>query len=246
MIRLLTATDSLPPLPPSEAAVKIGGWWTAYGADRPFVRFWQTEEGGVLACMGDTALAAIPDADYEEAALFLSMQPDLRQLRSDPAFVEAFSLYRSGEITRGTVMEWTGERPVIESVETPSSQTVYDLLTLVFGEALPNFEDWYVDMSHRLRHGCGRMAGITVDGSLAAIAMTTAESETDGLIGGVATHPDHRGKGYAHRCVMALVAGLQEDGKRVWLSPKNEYAHALYTHWGFTPSGEWAQMIWKD
>lgn len=243
MIRLLTAGDSLPPLPAQEAAVKLAGWWTAYGPDRSFVRFWTTEQGGLLGCMGDVALAAVPPADHEEAALFLCMQPDLRLVRSDPAFMGALSAQRGGQTETGMVMRLEGEIPSVEPAEAPSLRQAYALLRQVFGDTMPPFDTWYVDMSHRLRHGCGQMAGITVGDTLAAVAMTTAESPAAGLIGGVATHPDHRGQGYAHRCVMTLASSLRRQGKEVWLSPKNDYAQALYTRWGFIPAGEWAQMM---
>lgn len=246
MIRLLTAGDGLPPLPAQETAIKLAGWWTAYGPDRPFVRFWTTGQGGVLACMGDVALAAVAPADYEEAALFLCMQPDVRLVRSDPAFMAAVAAQRPGHIRTGMVMRLEGEIPSVEPATEPSLRQAYALLLQVFGDTMPPFDIWYVDMSHRLRHGCGQMAGIAVGDTLAAVAMTTAESPTAGLIGGVATHPDHRGQGYARRCVMTLAASLRRQGKAVWLSPKNDYAQALYTRWGFAPAGEWAQLIWKD
>ena len=90
------------------------------------------------------------------------------------------------------------------------------------------------------------MAGVYEADTLAAVAMTTAECDTAALIGGVATRPESRGRGYAHCTVMTLAAALQQQGKAVWLSPKNAHAAALYTRWGFVPAGEWATSIRKD
>lgn len=234
------------PLPlDSEAAVKLAGWWTAYGPDRPFVHFWSTAQGGLLAAMGDTALAAVPPADHEEAALFLHMQPEIRVVRSDPAFAEALAARGHQTTETGQVMRLLSPAQG-EGADTPSPREIYPLLKEVFGKSLPPFADWYVDVSHRLRHGCCRIAGVWEPDGLAAVAMTTAECADAGLIGGVATRPASRGRGYAHRCVMALAAALQGEGKAVWLSPKNAHAQALYTRWGFTPAGEWANSIRKD
>ncbi len=246
MIRLLVAGEGLPPLPETEAALKLAGWWRSYGAGQAFVRFYETENRGLLGCMGQVALAAVPAADADEAALFLTMQPDLRIIRSDPAFIEAVAAIRAGEVTGGTVMRLDKPADEVAFADTPPLTAAYELLSLVFGEGLPAFEDWYVDTSHRLRHKCGRMAGATVGDTLAGVAMTTAEGDSAGLIGGVATHPAYRGQGIAHRLVMALASALQNEGKQVWLSPKNDYAHALYSRWGFVPAGEWSELRWKD
>ncbi|MGI6264131.1 MAG: GNAT family N-acetyltransferase [Acutalibacteraceae bacterium] len=244
MIRLAKRGEELPFSLQTEASVKLAGWHAAYGDDERIVRFWITEHGGTLGQMGDTLLADLPGKDHEEAAAFAAMQPVTR-LRSDPAFVRAVSALRPGQTQSGTVtrlMDGVADPP---QTDTPSLTATFDLLKAVFDD-LPQWDDWYVDMSHRLRHGCGRIAGITGEDGLLAVAMTTAECESAALIGGVATRPDQRGRGYARRCVSALAAALQQEGKAVWLSPKNDYAKALYRHWGFVPVGEWAQIKWKD
>ena len=167
----------------TEAAVKLAGWWTAYGTDRPFVRFWRTEQGGMLAAMGDTFLAAVPPEDHEEAALFVHMQPEWRTLRSDPAFAAALAAHGGVTTHTGQVMRLLAPA-TDEGAAAPAAREAYPLLQAVFGDTLPPFEDWYVDVSHRLRHGCCRMAGVYEADTLAAVAMTTAECDTAALIGG--------------------------------------------------------------
>lgn len=245
MIRAVQGGDGFSLPLDREAAVKLAGWWAAYGPDCPFVHFWHTEQGGLFACMGDTALAAVPPADYEEAALFLRMQPTVRVVRSDPGFMRVLTAVRPGQTEAGQVMRLLTPAEK-ETADAPSPREAYPLLQAVFGDRLPPFEDWYVDVSHRLRHGCCRTMGVYEAGELAAVAMTTAECPQAALIGGVATRPKSRGRGYAHRCVMALAAALQQEDKAVWLSPKNVRAQTLYTRWGFVPAGEWANLTWKD
>lgn len=244
MICVIQGGESFTLPPDTEAAVKLAGWWKAYGFDRPFVRFWRTEQGGMLAAMGDAFLAAVPPEDHEEAALFVHMQPEWRTLRSDPVFAAALSAYGGMTTQTGQVMRLLAPASD-EKASTPAAREVYPLLRAVFGDTLPLFDDWYVDVSHRLRHDCCRITGIYEAGALAAVAMTTAECDTAALIGGVATRPESRGRGYAHRTVMALAGALQRQGKAVWLSPKNAHVAALYTRWGFVPVGEWATSIRK-
>lgn len=230
----------------TEAAVKIAGWASAYGWDRPFMRIWKTDHNGLIACMGREALAAVEPEDEEETALFLLMQPAVQAVRADPGLVRLLAAARPGRTQRGAVMRLITPATAAGIMEPPPLNEVYRLLTLVFDDTLPPWEDWYVDVSHRLRHGCCRIAGVVEADGLAAVAMTTAECGSAALIGGVATHPAFRRRGYARRCVMSVAAALQEEGKDVWLSPKNETARQLYSRWGFIEAGEWAAITWED
>lgn len=230
----------------TEAAVKIAGWASAYGWDRPFLRLWRTDHSGLVACMGREALAAVEPEDEEEAVVFLLMQPAIQAVRADPGLIRRLAAARPGRTQWGAVMRLETPAAAAAITEPPPLNEVYRLLALVFGQTLPPWEDWYVDVSHRLRHGCCRIAGVMEEDGLAAVAMTTAECGRAALIGGVATHPDYRRRGYARRCVMSVAAALQKEGKDVWLSPKNETARQLYSRWGFIEAGEWAAIIWED
>lgn len=238
--------EDLAMLPRTETEVKIAGWAAAYGWERPFLHIWTTERGSQIACMGRDALAAVEREDVDEAALFLSMQPLVQTVRADPELIQQLSQIRPGRVEQGAVMRL--KHPALEPGEMaqPPLPDVYRLLGEVFAGALPPWEDWYVDVSHRLRHGYCRIMGVMEENKLAAVAMTTAECDTAAVIGGVATRPASRGRGYARHCVMNVAAALQKDGKAVWLSPKNEMAHTLYTRWGFEDAGEWAAITWED
>ena len=45
------------PLPETEAGIRIAGLLEAYGPDCPFVRFWQADEGGLVALLDGMAVA---------------------------------------------------------------------------------------------------------------------------------------------------------------------------------------------
>ena len=110
------------------------------------------------------------------------------------------------------------EQGAAKAVESP--RELYPLLSACFSEGLPSFDGWYADVSHRLRHGCCRIAVVHENGRPVACAMTTAEGGGAALIGAVATHPDFRGRGYASACVAYLTALLQQERRQVFLSPR--------------------------
>lgn len=241
MIREIAA---LPPLPDdSDAAVKIAAQVCAYGFSRPFLRVFAGEGGSVLSVL-DGAATLVPGRDAEDALLFLRMSPDVRTLRTDATAAERFSATLGVPCQTGVTMAYRGgSLPPTETAEL-SPRDAYPLLCAVFGDTLPPFDVWYADVSHRLRHGLCRIAGVRKQGKAVSCAMTVAETGTAWLLGAVATDPGCRGRGYASAVIRSLIADGQAAGKRVLISPKNEPARALYERLGFTGCGTWGTVVW--
>lgn len=86
-----------------------------------------------------------------------------------------------------------------------------------------------------------RLFYATKMGKIVAAALTHCETDQAALIGGVYTQPAHRGKGYSHACVQALVETLQSAGKTpcLFYEQNNQAAANLYRKMGFTPQGKW-------
>ena len=242
MIREIAA---LPPLPDdSDAAVKIAAQVRAYGLSRPFLRAYAGEGGSVLSVL-DGAATLYPGQDADEALLFVRMSPDVGSLRTDAPTAGRFAASIGVTAVIGVTMEYRGDPVAIDPVGSLTPRDAYPLLLAVFGETLPLYDVWYADVSHRLRHGVCRIAGVTEQGQAVSCAMTVAETETAWVIGAVATHPDFRGRGYASAAVRSLVAEGQAQGKRVLISPKNEAARALYERLGFAARGTWGAVQWN-
>ena len=230
MIRL---TDTLPPLSPAALpGLRLLGLYAAYGPGRDFLPFWRDDRGGAGARLGDTAVCIPGDGRQEEWAAFLAMQPEVRQAVTDLDAAAALREAGFAETVRPLLRLPAGLTPDGET-GTPSLRDIYPLLTAVFGaEALPPFASWYTDMSHRLRHGCGRAVCVTEEEKPVSCALVTAECAAAGLIGGVATLPAFRGRGFARRTIAALTQALSADGKAAYICPKNEKADALYRRFG--------------
>lgn len=247
MIRRLGPDDTalLDALPPrSEAAVRLRGLAHAYGTQTPIVQFWQDEAGGFASLMDGCAVVDLPEsAPSAEWRQFLTLLPGLHSLRTDAA--TAGALAQAG---------WTGWQTGLVMTPGPSlppparkprllsPREAWPVLSACFGQDLPPFDAWYVDMSHRLRHDAALLVGFVEAGRAVACAMTVAQSPGGALIGGVATLPACRGKGYASACVLTLAQALTARGDRVLLSPKNEEARELYARLGFVKAGQWGSV----
>lgn len=230
----------------TEAAIRIRGQAAAYGAGCSFLPVWITEHGGALSLLDGAAVLAVGEEDWEECALFLSMRQDVRAVRTDArTAVFLAGRHPGAALQTGLVMRL--ERPFPEhpgGVITSSPREVFPLLLSCFPGAMPPFEAWYVDVSHRLRHGVGRLAVVREGGEAVSTAMTVAECSGAALLGAVATRADCRRKGYAAACLAALIREL--GTRRIYISPKNEPAARLYAGLGFAVCGEWGALAIKQ
>ena len=243
MIREMTPERLRGIQPDSEAATKLLALTEAYGLECPFVRYWEGEGRLAAALMEGRLTLFSPEDLGEETALFISMQPEIRCLRTDRASAERLGCLLPGwRLETGQVMRPGRMFEPSGSVSVPSPRALYPVLAACFPGELPAFDAWYADVHHRLRHGLCRLAAVETDGGVAACAMTTAECAGGAVIGAVATLPDYRGRGYASACVSTLAASLQKEGRRIYLSPKNAGAQRLYAGLGFVPCGEWGTL----
>ena len=77
---------------------------------------------------------------------------------------------------------------------------------------------------------------------IASCALLNVEGRDAGLIGGVYTLPEVRGKGYAAACTAALSLDVQRDGKLPCLFYENPVAGRVYRRLGFEEVGQWAVL----
>lgn len=79
-------------------------------------------------------------------------------------------------------------------------------------------------------------------GAIISSALLNVEGVDAGLIGGVFTHPQARGKGYAAACTAALALDLLRDRKTPVLFFENPVAGRIYRKLGFEECGKWALL----
>lgn len=241
MIARQAASEVVLWTPDTEAALRQCGQFAAYGAEHEFLRFYADEHGNRLSVLDDAAVMVAVD-DAEEMRLFLTMDPTVRTVRTDVKTAALLAADWQTTFDSEAVMEAPCDAAVSPLVQPLTPRQIYTVLQQGFGEAIPPFEAWYADVHHRFRRGLCRVVGVIENDIPVACAMTVAECDSAALIGAVATAPSARGKGYASACVLTLSAMLQQENKRVLLSPKNTYAHRLYDRIGFTVVGEWGSV----
>jgi len=241
MIRRVDASAVALWCPTTEAAVRQCGQFAAYGAQHDFLRFYEDDVGNHLSvCEGSAVLDV--HGDSEEMRLFLTMDPEIRYVRTDKCTARLLADDWQIPFKTEAVMQAPDVIGSSDIAVRVSPSEVYPVLCEGFTEGIPPFDSWYADVHHRFRRGLCDCIGVYDDDRLSACAMTVARCETAALIGAVATLPQARGRGYASACVLTLAGELQKNNIRVLLSPKNEYAHRLYEKIGFIVVGEWGSV----
>ena len=182
-------------------AQKIRSLLLAYGTNYDFCRFF-TGENVVLAQLnGDFVISDFGETEIEELSEFLNFS----------GFSEIFCsdylgqvLEKRLDVKRESVnlMRFAGvaEKNALE-ILTPAD--AYRIIKTGFEF---DFEPWYLDMSHSVRHGVSRLYGL--DASALAVQYNL---NGEALISQVATLPEKRGKGCARRLISAVCAELHES-----------------------------------
>ena len=237
MIRLAEASGFIS-LSGSEAAIRIACLAAAYG-QAPFLQLYtDTESANRLALMDGVAFFHAPAGVTADWRAFLCMLPEIAVLRTDADTGIAVGRLWGQTARTGLTMRYIGhstESTAQSGLVMP--EKLYALLRGCFSD-LPPFASWYVDVSHRVRHGLCHIVTLTEQGKPVSCAMTLAETPAQVLLGAVCTEPAYRGRGLAQRCLLSLLQ--QFPAHECYLSPASESLQAYYARLGFVPAGTWA------
>lgn len=242
MIRLADEAD-FARIITSESELRICALKQAYGLNVPFIRFFADDEGSLASIMDGVCTVHCRKETNDEWCAFLRMYPDIRIIHSEVRLIAVLAEEYRLSYTKGDVLrldDMSSRSPLHAKGRCDISlREVYALLSTVF-EDMPPFEGWYVDASHRVRHGFCHLTAVMAGKQMISSAMTVAETNDVALIGGVATLPDYRGRGAASKCVTELIKSLVQ--RTILIAPRNEGAARLYKKLGFVPWGTWAEL----
>lgn len=209
-----------------------------YGEGYDFVGLWVQElEGRATAAVSrfedKFCLWADDTADIEELAAFLRFQGAgsvLHNAALDLGLGEAQS------VIQGQVLEYTGDDYISDKeIYIPDLNELYDLLKTCESEIfrVPERLMFLSDLTHRRNVGRLSLTGTRVDGELASSVMTVSETDMAVILGAVATHPEHRGKGLSRSLVRSLASRFRREGRRVYVLSASDGNTRFYINSGF-------------
>lgn len=201
MIKCISSPEDMSALPEKGVeAQKIRSLLLAYGTKYDFCRFFISETAFIAQLNGDYIICDCGEADVFELASFLSFS----------GFASVFCSDRIGENLSKTLdlkaqkvylMRFSGN-PSAEKPDVLSLSEAYSVIKTGFDF---DFEPWYLDMSHRVRHEISRFYGLC--GSALAVQYAI---NGEALISQVASLPEKRGKGFASRLISAVCNELRD------------------------------------
>ncbi len=215
-------------------SIRILSLLNSYGCRYQFATFYlQENEGEITAALskldGDVTLALREGADTQELLHFFCVTGYHTILCSD-AFVFG-AKYEEGSVMSCTT-KW-------EPVQTDAVVDEYPKLMDLFNFTDYNtqdFQSWYVDISHRVRHGTAKAYTLCNDNGIIASGILSSIVGDDAILSAVRCTDAQRRKGYGsalvkHICndVCGTVCIMREKGT-------NE---AFYQRLGFKENGNW-------
>lgn len=163
-------------------------------ADAPITAF-------ISKFYGDAVLFAAPTADTEELQMFMRAIGYADLVSSVPLY---------GAQCSGYIMRLDADKPCIAKVtedittiiENDNLKGFYELLCKNYPDnVFSRYDEWLVDLSHRVRHGTTQTAILECGGIPVATAAALVITDEAVLLGAISVNGDCRGKHYAHTLV---------------------------------------------
>ncbi len=201
MIRRILAGEALELPKNGVEAQKIRALWMAYSSRYDFCRFYTSENAVICVQDGDAVLCVTGEScDFDELAEFFTFCGVGEIFCSEDTGKRLGKLigYKAQPVN---VMRFAGEPVSAEMEASPPLQEVFGVIQQAF--LLPDaaYEPWYLDMSHKIRHGVSK--AYRLDGS---VAIVQYHQNGEALLSQVATLPAERGKGNAAKLIKAVCA----------------------------------------
>lgn len=149
-------------------------------------------------------------------------------------------------IATGPILLLEKQKPVLSNVDftlNPSIRELYAVLKDCESEhfSVPNWEPFYLDLSHRTRHERALSVGLRNEqGKLIACAIAAALTEDAAILTSVCVLPVYREQGVGTKLVQAMLSQLPQ--KRVYVFRSAGENAAFYEKLEFTPVSSWAEV----
>jgi N-acetylglutamate synthase-like GNAT family acetyltransferase len=209
--------------------------------NEPFSLFWTQGEKAALCKLDDTMILDANGADFDEIKDFIAMTGS-SQLLCDFRAAQSLGLPVTAH---GEIMVYHNRTPVQQPVTfelNPSLREIHALLTACATDTFiaPEFEPFYMDISHRIRHDTAVTVGVRQGETLVSCAVCSAQTENSAVLSAIAVSPDHRRKGFGYAVLSALLSQLPQEN--IYIFRAQNENEEFYKKFGFLPSGEFAEL----
>lgn len=215
--------------------IRIMSLMKAYGFSYDFSSYYKqvNEDNKVTALIskldGDFTLCCFEGADREELCEFFSVMGYSSVLSDD-------SFKMPSPFCEGIIMKSNKKTEItIPYTVIDRYPKLMELFNFIDYEST-DFEAWYVDVSHRIRHGCAMAYTLNVNGEIISSAIFSAIYRDNAVLSSVQTAPAFRRMGYGS----ALISEMSADIKgNIFLMREKTLNEEFYKKLGFINIGKW-------
>lgn len=230
-------------------ACRIISLYNSYDPKLAFVDYWMTADDtsgkctGAIARSGSSFILLLTDStDLDEVSSFMRVA-GASSVICDGKY--KLDIFQSKSVTGSILVKNTLFDNVDDTIKiiTPDIKSAYDLIVSCADDDFkpPSYENFYVDVNHKLRHSTMRIYGVLDNDNLAAVAMTVAESDDCAVLGAVACSPEYRRCGYGSSVVKYISNRLIAENKAVFLHRAKNANVSFYNNLYFTETGKWRE-----
>ena len=205
---------------------KIRSLLNAYGTSYDFCKLYTNEEGGTILTYNSTLIA---DGSFDESELdgFIEMLCPVTVEVSTNIRLDLSSDYIQTERTLFKAPKNLSCGEEIDVKHNAFMAECFPIISEAFG--ITEFDEWYVDISHKIRHGVS-------DIYIYKTTTVTKAFDINGFVflSHIATASADRGQRNAARLIKWLCENYEKECKEVYLYSKKE-RYTFYQSLGFEP-----------
>lgn len=207
----------------------------AYGFELPFARFWLGQGCALGMLDGAMVLAGLPENWGELQAFLRSLGPGILCCREEFAPLLGLEIGNRGMVL-GKNLPGEPADPGGSVGEPPKLEEIYGLLLRC--EMAGDWEPFYLDLSHRLRHGGALALGEHRQGRLAGCAVILM-AEGQAVLSALAVEEEFRGQGLGTRLVARTESALA--GRKLYVLRESGRNQRFYQRLGYREVDRWAE-----
>lgn len=213
---------------------KISSLIRSYGFEKGFACFWLDSHSDTVFCQSDGDMIISGTVlDGEETRAFLqAVGPAGVLCAVKNAETLRLPVTQSGDVLKKNLPDGVAERMIPPNV---NIREIYMLLEET--GMVTEFEPFYLDLSHKLRHGTALVFCRYHEDELIGCAIVSSISETSAILSAVAVKKDFRRRGVGTALVQEAEAAL--PGKILYVFREKDANREFYRQLEFTHADTW-------
>ena len=225
---------ALPPDYPSDNVIvgRINAYCKAYGTGYDFFTFYEGDTGDNMLALyygGELYVHCNENGDSQSIITFSEMLGAKAVMSDIKLSEESETLYI---MTSGQMPAVCNNRLKAEFTE--DYRTVFEILKSGFSLSDYQFDEWYADTCHRVRHGISRLIVMHYGSEPAATATVLFDDDKSCFLSHIAVRRDMQKNGIG-TALLSCTANLLDNRKITLICKKN--VQRFYINCGFTATG---------